>query len=147
MTPILKVKKLDPNAIIPTRGSVEASGLDLYCLEEVVLLPGETKIVKTGVAFQIPKGYEIQVRARSGLSAKTPLRVANGIGTVDRDYQGECGIICWHSFIGGEPIRIKAGDRIAQAVLCPVALPWVEEVSSFQEETKRGGSGYGSTGV
>lgn len=151
MTPKLKVKKLRDDAIIPTRGSEKASGLDLYCLEDTIILPGETKLVRTGIAFQIPEGYEVQVRARSGLSLKTGFRVANGIGTVDQDYLGECCVIGWNSNAEGNPITgsifLKKGDRIAQAILCPVVLPELEEVTEFNVETERSTNGFGSSGV
>lgn len=155
MTPKLKVKKLSEDAIIPTRGSEKASGLDLYALEDTTILPGETKLVRTGIAFQIPEGYEVQVRARSGLSLKTGFRVANGIGTVDQDYLGECCVIGWNSnltplddtSITYGSIQFKKGDRIAQAILCPVVLPELEEVTEFNVETERSTGGFGSTGV
>jgi dUTP pyrophosphatase len=155
----LQVKKLDPTAIIPTRGSVKASGLDLYALEDTEILPGETKIVKTGVAFGIPEGFEIQVRPRSGLSLKTPLRVANTPGTVDADYTGECCVIMTNTApeadhnklcdydtpVNANTQLIKRGDRIAQAVLCPVTIPELEEVEELGQ-TDRGTGGFGSTG-
>lgn len=141
----LKVIKLHPDATIPTRGSTTASGLDLSSLTDNIILPWETKLVKTGIAFDIPSGYEVQVRARSGLSLKTPLRVANGIGTIDQDYQGDVSVIMWNA---SDSIQvIQAGERIAQAVLCPVVLPKVEEVISFESETVRSSNGFGSTGV
>ena len=140
----LKFKKLHIDAITPTRGSEKASGLDLYALETVHINPGITRVIKTGIAFDIPEGYEIQVRARSGLSSKTGLRLANGIGTVDQDYQGDCSVIFYNTSDVDE-YRISKGDRIAQAVLCPVVLPELEEVFEFDNETDRGTSGFGST--
>ena len=157
----LKVKKLNPNAIIPTRGSVKASGLDLYALEDISIDPGQTMIVRTGIAFLIPDGHEVQVRPRSGLSLKTSLMVANSPGTIDADYIGECCVIMKNvssdfSFacdINGFSLHyhngtchIHRGDRIAQAVLCPVVIPELTEVSDFDIETDRGTSGFGSTG-
>jgi len=140
----LKVKKLHPNAILPTRGSELASGLDLYSLETVKIRPGETVIIKTGIAFGIPSGHEIQVRARSGLSAKTKLRVANGVGTVDADYTGDCSVI--FDNIGKTIETIQAGTRIAQAVLCAVEILPLVEVDDLAK-TIRSNSGFGSTGV
>lgn len=147
----LGVKKLREDAIIPTRGSAQASGLDLYAVEDTLVAVGQTKLIKTGIAFDIPEGYEIQVRPRSGLSLKTGLRVANAPGTVDADYTGECcvimtntdqestlGIICLGNMI-------KRGDRIAQAVLCPVIICEVEEVEELKA-TARGEGAFGSTG-
>lgn len=143
----LQVKKLREDAIIPTRGSVKASGLDLYAVEDTVIEMGEIKLVKTGVAFGIPEGYEVQVRPRSGLSAKTGLRVVNSPGTVDQDYTGECCVIMQLVPDGKGTISyaIKRGDRIAQAILCPVTIPELEEVSELGQ-TERGAGGFGSTG-
>jgi dUTP pyrophosphatase len=113
--------------------------------------------VKTGVAFGIPDGFEIQVRPRSGLSLKSPLRVANSPGTVDADYTGECCVIMTNISVfsahfnsdgsGDESgYLIKRGDRIAQAVLVPVAIPDLQEVEDLAE-TVRGSSGFGSSGI
>jgi dUTP pyrophosphatase len=141
---LLKVKKLHPDAIIPTRGSAKASGLDLYALEATEIQAGDRQLVKTGVAFGIPEGYEIQVRPRSGLSLKTGLIVKNSPGTVDQDYTGECSVIMAN--IGERTEKIKAGDRIAQAVLVPVAIPELEIVEELSN-TERGSNGFGSSGV
>jgi dUTP pyrophosphatase len=141
----LEVIKLDRNAIIPTRGSKEASGLDLYSLEDVSLSPGEKKLIKTGIAFNIPSGYEIQIRPRSGMSFKTFFNIANSPGTIDADYQGECCII-GHN-IGDKVLEINKGYKIAQAVLCPVVICDVEEIYGFPNRTDRGEDGFGSTGV
>jgi len=145
MSTILKIKKLHPDATIPKRGTPSSSGLDLSSLEDHFILPNQTKLVTTGISVDIPVGYEIQVRPRSGLSLKTPLRLANSIGTVDQDYQGDISVILWNS--GAGPVVIKAGERIAQMVLCPVVLPEVVEVTELSKETIRGSNGFGSTGV
>lgn len=145
MSTILKIKKLHPDATIPKRGTPSSSGLDLSSLEDHFILPNQTKLVATGISVDIPVGYEIQVRPRSGLSLKTPLRLANSIGTVDQDYQGDISVILWNSGTG--PVVIKAGERIAQMVLCPVVLPEVVEVTELSKETIRGSNGFGSTGV
>lgn len=146
----LKVKKLHPDAIIPTRANPTDSGMDLYSLEDVVLKPGETKLIKTGITFEIPVGYEIQVRPRSGMSLKTKFRIANAPGTVDQSYRGDISIIGVNT---GNPlssrdglIEIKKGDRVAQAVLCPVIIPQLVEVKEFDNQTIRGANGFGSTG-
>lgn len=140
----LKIKKLHPEAIIPTRGSKEASGLDLYALETVYIGPNQRKLVKTGIAFGIPIGYEIQVRPRSGNSLKTPMIIPNSPGTLDQDFVGEVCIIIWNS--SDETYVIAKGDRIAQAVLCPVVLPELEEVEELSS-TERGSGGFGSSGA
>jgi dUTP pyrophosphatase len=142
----LLVRKLDDNAIIPTRGSERSSGLDLYALEDTSIGAGKTVLVRTGISFLIPEGYEIQVRPRSGLSLKTGLIVKNAPGTVDQDYTGECAVVM-HFLVGrGEmEYQIKKGDRIAQAVLCPVIIPELVEVDNFWTRTARGENGFGST--
>ena len=145
MKQTLKVKKLHPDAIIPTRGSEKASGLDLYALQTYTIgASGKTTQVKTGIAFQIPEGYEIQVRPRSGLSLKTGLRVANSPGTVDQDYLGDCSVLMYSA--DGKDYEIQRGERIGQAVLVPVAIPTLEEVTEFDLKTERGTQGFGSTG-
>ena len=125
-----------------TKGS---AGLDVYSNEELELKPLSTTIVKTGLFVKIPEGYEIQVRPRSGLSAKSKLRIANSPGTIDSDYLGEIGIIIdnisdiYHHLI-------KKGERIAQLVLKKVEnIEW-EEVEEFSEITERNVGGFGSTG-
>lgn len=145
----LRFKKLHSDAITPTRANPTDSGMDLYALEEVYLKPGETKLIKTGIAFEIPLGYEIQVRPRSGMSLKTKFRIANAPGTVDQSYRGDISIIGVNT---GNPlaasdgiIEIKKGERIAQAVLCPVIIAELEEIEQL-EQTKRGEDGFGSTG-
>jgi len=145
---VLKVKKLHPDATIPTRGSTKASGLDLYALEDTEIKPFETKLVKTGIAFRIPEGFEIQVRPRSGMSLKTPLRIANSPGSVDADYLGECAVIMHNAAeqYASNNYLIKKGDRIAQAVLVPVEIPQLVEVEEFDLQTERGSQGFGSTG-
>lgn len=138
----LKFKRLNEDAFIPTRGTENSSGLDLYAIEDCLIRQGEIKLIKTGIAFQIPKGFEIQVRPRSGLSLKSPLMIKNSPGTVDQDYTGECSVI----MVGLGMYMIKRGDRIAQAVLCPVEIPELVEVSEFSGNSNRGINGFGSTG-
>ena len=125
-----------------TKGS---AGMDVYSNEELELEPLYTTIVKTGLFVKIPEGYEIQVRPRSGLSAKSKLRIANSPGTIDSDYLGEIGIIIdnisdiYHHLI-------KKGERIAQLVLKKVEQIEWEEVEEFSEMTERNTGGFGSTG-
>lgn len=153
----LKIKKLHPDAVLPKYQTKGASGFDFHALEDTIVLPGETKLVKTGLAVAVENGYELQVRPRSGLSLKTPLRVANAPGTVDADYRGEVCIILTNTL---EPLMkgytpeeddrqtfsfIKKGDRIAQGVICPVLQVEFEEVEEL-DSTERGAGGYGSTG-
>ena len=165
----LKVKRLTDDAIVPTRGHATDAGLDLYANEDVVIVPGETVVVKTGIAIQLPEGHEGQVRPRSGVTSKTKLRVQ--LGTIDEGYTGEVGIIVdnvsnveprseWNypqrdianNLITGSHARsaftylIRKGDKLAQLVISPVAHPSVvvtEEVAAGE----RGANGFGSTGI
>lgn len=142
----VRIKKLHPEAVIPKYQTEGASGFDLHALEDTVVMSGEAKLIKTGLAFQVPHGTELQVRPRSGLSLKSPLRVANSPGTVDSDFTGEvCIIIENTSKYENEPYFIKKGDRIAQGVICPVYQANFIEVEELNETT-RGQKGYGSTG-
>lgn len=151
----LRVRRLDPRAKLPTYGSECAAGLDLYALEDVTLTPWRVHRVRTGIAIEIPPGFEGQVRGRSGLTSRG---VFVELGTVDSDYRGEVGVLM-HAFVethdrasrknaarGGERCaRIKAGDRIAQLVIAPVPRWRVVEVEALSE-TARGVGGFGSTG-
>ena len=110
------------------------------------LKPGESAKVSTGLAFVIPEGYEVQIRPRSGLSMKTSLRISNAPGTIDQDFQGEICVLV-DNISRTESFIIARGDRIAQAVLCPVELCDVKEVKELGEKTQRSEGGWGSTGV
>jgi dUTP pyrophosphatase len=152
----IRVKKLHEDAIIPKYQTYGASGFDLHALEDIEIAAGETKLVKTGLAIDVGPGYELQIRSRSGMSLKTPLRVANSPGTIDSDFRGQICVIMWNSAApfhlpnGNLTTRftvwIKKGDRIAQGVICPVVRADIEEVN-FLDETDRGSGGFGSTGV
>lgn len=144
------VKKLghfDPKWSLPGYESELAAGADIRaCLgegEKFVIAPGERKLVPTGLSFEIPAGYEVQVRPRSGLSLKTGLLVVNSPGTIDADYRGEVKIILGNFSQNDEVI--SHGDRIAQIILAPVTqaqFVCVDELS----QTSRGEGGFGSTG-
>jgi len=167
-------KRLSSHAVIPTKAHETDSGFDLVASEDVIIEPGETKIIPTGIAVQLPNGFEAQVRPRSGVTAKTDLRVQ--LGTIDNGYTGDIGVIVDNisfpleisgynylaKLIDGTRVRIdtisdgvpcdkgtylvRAGDRIAQLVI--QALPNVEaiEVNSL-DKSDRGVEGFGSTGV
>ncbi len=141
---VVKVKKLHPKAKVPTYGTEGAAGFDFYALEDVSILPHETKLIPTGIAMEIPLGYEIQVRPRSGMSLKTSFRVANAPGTIDSDYRGECNVI-GENTSHYHMLDIKKGDRIAQGVLSKVPQAIFEVVDELGG-TERGTGGYGSTG-
>jgi dUTP pyrophosphatase len=140
----IKVQKLDPDAIIPKYAKPDDAGFDLSAIDEGFLLPMERILIGTGLVFEIPEGYEMQIRSRSGLAAKHGIAVLNAPGTVDAGYRGEVKVILIN--LGYEPFEIKKGDRIAQGVVKPVEQ--VEfELAEKLSETERGGNGFGSTGV
>lgn len=137
----VKIQKTDDSVNLPKYNKVGDSGFDFASNEQVTIAPGETKLVGTGLKFQLPEGFELQVRPRSGMSAKTKLRIANSPGTCDANFTGEVKIIAEN--IGHRPIFIEKGDRIAQGIICPVYIAnFVEE--EF-DETERNESGFGST--
>ena len=142
----IRVKKVRENAILPTYGSAEAAGADLYaCLSEpVTIAPGQTMFIPTGIAMEIPRGYAGLAYARSGLACKQDLAPANKVGVIDSDYRGEF-MIALHNH-GREVRTVSHGDRIAQLVITPVFTPGFTEVSELSD-TKRGAGGFGSTGT
>lgn len=141
---VIKFKKLDPRAVIPQYQTAGASGFDFHSLKEVTLRVGEIELVPTGLSVEIPPGYELQIRARSGLAAKLGVFLVNGIGTVDSDYRGEIKIIL--STCKLDPIVLSAGERIAQGVLVKVDRLAVVETHELSD-TIRGDGGFGSTGI
>ena len=146
MVPEMKICKLDPAAILPTYATAGSAGADLYALpvgDPVVVGPGETAFLRTGLAAAIPAGYVGLIFARSGLACKRGLAPANKVGVIDSDYRGEW-MIALHNH-GDTPQIVNPGDRIAQFVLVPVLTPLVAEVDSL-DETARGEGGFGSTG-
>ena len=169
----VKIKCLHPEAIIPRYARHGDAGFDLYSTKDVIIEPGETRLIPTGLAFEIPTGYEMQIRPRSGISLKTKLRVANSPGTIDSGYRGEVKVIIDNlgpddTYRGGRKIRyarnidekgiriddyvsdgsyiIRKGDRIVQGVIVPVVRAEFEEVSELSE-TDRGSGGFGHSGV
>lgn len=143
----LKVKKLHPDAVIPKYATMGSAGFDLVAIEDVNIPAAMTVLIKTGLSVEIPQGYELQIRPRSGNSLKTMLRVANSPGTVDSDYRGEVCVIGWNADMRDQfdTIRIKKGDKIAQGVISAVYLVEFEEVEDLSD-TARGAAGFGSTG-
>ncbi len=141
----IKVKKLKPDATVPTMGSKFAAGADLYSAEDadVVIGPGETKFIGTGLAMEIPEGYVGLVYARSGLACKRGLAPANKVGVVDSDYRGEIKVALHNH--GKEAQTVEKGERIAQMVIAPYLSVNYEEADELSE-TERGEGGFGSTG-
>lgn len=144
----VKIKRLPHlgDLPLPSRQSAGSSGVDLHaCVEsDLVLAPGRSALVPTGISVAVPGGFEAQVRPRSGLALEKGVTVLNSPGTVDSDYRGEVGVILINH--GPEPVTIKRGERIAQMVFCPVCDPVIEE-SDRLEETGRGAGGFGHTGA
>jgi dUTP pyrophosphatase len=128
---------------LPTYASEHAAGLDVCAAEDLVLEPGQRHAVATGFAIEIPDGYEVQVRPRSGLALKHGITCLNTPGTIDSDYRGEVKVILAN--LGDEPFPIRRGERIAQLVPAPVLRANFVEARKL-EDTARGSGGFGSTG-
>ena len=138
---LLRFKKLETNATLPTRGSAQAAGLDLYSIDNVVIEPKQRALVRTGLAVAIPEGYYGRVAPRSGLAVKKGLDVLAGV--IDADYRGELRCALYNS--GDETIDLPAVSKICQLIIEKIITPsavWAEEIS----ETDRGSGGFGSTG-
>lgn len=143
----LKVKLLSHfKGELPRYETIHASGMDVRATldEAMTIAPGARAMIPTGITMEIPPGFEIQVRPRSGLAAKQGVTVLNTPGTVDADYRGEVKIIVIN--LGETPVEVRDQDRIAQFVLCPVVQADIEVVSELGS-TDRGAGGFGSTGV
>lgn len=141
----VKIKKLRENAIVPTYGTDFSAGADLYAAldEAVIIEPGETKLIPTGFAFEIPVGYAGFVHARSGLATKRGLAPANKVGVIDSDYRGEV-MTALHNH-GKEVQTVEPGERIAQMVIAPyITANFI--LSDELNDTVRGEGGFGSTG-
>jgi dUTP pyrophosphatase len=140
------IKRLSKSIPLPKYETDGSSGMDLAANIEydIEIKPGKTVIIPTGIAVSIPKGFEIQIRPRSGLAAKNQMSVLNTPGTIDADYRGELKVILIN--LGEKSFKIEKGLRIAQMVLCPVIKAVWKEVDVL-EETERGVGGFGSTGT
>jgi dUTP pyrophosphatase len=139
----MKIKKKFADALLPTRGSAEAAGWDLYAYSGAVLNPHETCLIDTGIIIEVPKGYFGGIFARSGLALKKGLRPANAVGVVDSDYRDSVKVALHND--SNKTQEVTRGDRIAQLIIIPykeIELEVVDEVS----ETERGQGGFGSTG-
>ncbi len=137
----LSFKRLDPRATLPTRGSSQAAGLDLYSIEDVAIEPKHRALVRTGLAVAIPEGHYGRVAPRSGLATKNGLDVLAGV--IDADYRGE--IRCLLLNTGDETIHLPTSSKICQLIVEKIIIPeaiWSDEIS----ETDRGSGGFGSTG-
>ena len=142
-----KFKKLNSDAITPSYVYESDSGFDLYSSEEKWIFPLDRALISTGIHFDIPQNYELQIRSKSGLALKEGLTVLNTPGTVDAGYDGEVKVIIYNT--NPQPYQIKKGQKIAQAVLCPVIngkFVTLHEVIELNEK-ERGSNGFGSTGI
>ena len=145
MTEIL-IKRLSKDVTLPKYETKDSSGLDLAANtdKQIKILPGKSEIIPTGLAVAIPKNFEIQIRPRSGLAAKSQISVLNTPGTIDADYRGELKVILIN--LSDKIFVVEKGLRIAQMVLCPVVKATLKEVKEL-ENTERGSGGFGSTGI
>ena len=141
----MKIKKLNDRAIVPTYGSELSAGADLYACEEsdVVVGVGETRLIHTGIALEIPSGYVGLIYARSGLATKRGLAPANKVGVIDSDYRGEIMVALYNQ--SSEPQTVSVGERVAQIVFTPYVTADFE-IADELDETLRGAGGFGSTG-
>lgn len=141
----VRVKRLLPNAVLPTYGSADAAGADLYaCLEEAVTIPaGKTVFIPTGLAMEIPNGCAGLIYARSSMGAKRGLAPANKVGVIDSDYRGQV-MVALHNH-GQQDQLVQPGERVAQLLIAPVFTPGFCEADDLTD-TDRGAGGFGSTG-
>ncbi|MEM4637893.1 MAG: dUTP diphosphatase [Candidatus Woesearchaeota archaeon] len=139
----VKILKVDKELPTPKYAHYGDAGMDVYSAEDYILKPGERKIFSTGLKFEIPEGYELQVRPRSGLAAKYGITVLNSPGTLDFQYRGILGVILINH--SKEDFEVKKGDRIAQIVFNKFETAELVEVDELSE-TERGEGGFGSTG-
>ncbi len=139
----VEILREDKNLPLPRYQHEGDAGMDLYSAEDYVLKPGERKIFSAGIKLAIPKGYEVQIRPRSGLAVKNGITVLNTPGTIDHQYRGMVGVILINH--GQDPFEVKKGERIAQMVLNKFENFELEEVEELSE-TERGEGGFGSTG-
>ena len=137
----LQIKQLSESATLPTRSHEHDSGLDLYASEDTLVTYTHASVIPTGIAVNIPPGYEGQIRPRSGKSSKTNLRVI--LGTVDSGYNGEIGVIT--DTLNKSEYLVRKGEKIAQLVIQKVELPQLEIVDQFDTQSERGEKGFGSS--
>ena len=140
----VKVKRTHVDALLPLQANPGDAGMDLYSIEEVVILAGEAKLIKTGLQIELPKGTEAQIRPRSGLALKHSVTVLNSPGTIDEGYRGEIGVILINH--GKESFIVEKSMRIAQMVIQFVPSMQVQEVNELSQAV-RGTAGFGARGT
>ena len=138
----IKVKKLKENAVVPRYAHEGDAGMDVCSTEYCVLRPGERKLISTGIAMELPEGYFASIRDKSGLAYKKGITTLGGV--IEHTYRGEYGVVVLNT--GDEDFVIRAGDKVAQVVIIPVASVEVEEVDELGDSV-RGEDGFGSTGL
>ena len=145
MTEVL-IKRLSKNIELPKYETNGSSGMDLSANieKQIKIEPGKTSIIPTGISVSIPKNFEIQIRSRSGLAAKSQISVLNSPGTIDADYRGELKVILIN--LSNQTFVVERGARIAQMVLCPIVKAKFKEVDNL-DDTDRSAGGFGSTGL
>ena len=157
--------ELSEGAVMPTYANEGDAGMDVYALEDIIIPPMDTKIIPTGIKVAVPDGYEIQVRPRSGISYKTPLRISNSPGTIDAKYRGDVGVIITNTSVPEKNIlqleeylidekgnkqgtyKIRKGDRIAQIVLQEVPKIKFNKIDNIKDIEGDRNGGFGSTGI
>lgn len=144
--PVVRFRRLRPDAVVPAYMTADAAGLDLAAALDaaVTLAPGARAAVGTGLAMELPRGFEGQVRPRSGLAKNHGVTVVNAPGTIDADYRGEVAVLLIN--LGDQPVAITPGMRIAQLVIAPVVQATIE-ITDELSTTARGAGGFGSTGA
>lgn len=140
----LKIKKLNENAILPKYAHHNDSGMDLFAIENKEIKPATQELIKTGIAIELPKNTEAQIRPRSGLALKYGITVLNTPGTIDEGYRGEIGVILINH--SQQTFLIETGMKIAQMIIMPIIRCEIEEVIELSI-TQRNDGGFGSTGI
>lgn len=140
----LKIRKINEEAKLPEYAHEGDAGLDIFSVDDMIIMPGESKLIKTGIQIELPSGTEAQIRPRSGLALKNQITVLNTPGTIDEGYRGEIGIILINH--GKQQFHVEKGMKIAQMVIKPVLKVTIKEVVELTDTT-RGQGGFGSTGL
>lgn len=141
---IVRIAKIHADAVLPHYVHPGDAGMDLYSIDDLIIPPGETALIRTGLKIAVPDGFEAQVRPKSGLALKYALSLANTPGTIDSGYRGEVGVILINH--GRLPYHVAKQSKIAQMVICPVIRAEIQEVAEL-DDTARGEGGFGSTGL
>ncbi|WP_104697742.1 MULTISPECIES: dUTP diphosphatase [unclassified Helicobacter] len=140
----IKIKKIHPDAIIPEYQTSGAAGFDIHSIDDYTIRARDALLIKTGLAFELEEGFELQIRPRSGLALKHKITVLNSPGTIDSDYRGEIMVILYNH--SSDDFVIRKGDRIAQGVVAKYERA-VFEICEELSDTKRGEGGFGSSGI